>query len=248
MGLAGCRGRGSCRADGWRGRAVSGCFWRRSRTGTEGAATWDVLGTAVDPDMLLAMPGLPWHGEQPQAPRVPAPALHLALPQWGDLKHRPRTETQEREGALDPCEGRGGLGGSRLRAMRAGAKPRRVAAAKGGQRGERWARGCPAVPERPGMLPAARREGLCRGPGTAAQVPVSRTPRSLFAFSPLTVRWSKGAGVVLLCCRCLCASWQGLPAAGGRGCKSERRGFCPRKRRWGAGSGRGQSAGREYLL
>lgn len=166
----------------------------------------------------------------------------------GDLKHRPHTETQEREGALDPCEGRGGLGGSRLRAMRAGAKPRRVAAAKGGQRGERWARGCPAVPERPGMLPAARREGPCRGPGTAAQVPVSRTPRSLFAFSPLTARWSKGAGVVLLCCRCLCASWQGLPAARGRGCKSERRGFCPRKRRWGAGSGRGQSAGREYLL
>lgn len=127
--------------------------------------------------------------------------------------------------------------------MRAGAKPRRAPAAKGGQWGERGARGLPGRHRsaRPGVLTAAAaRRDPAAVPGAAAKgAPWRGGWGATLLLSPLTGRLSEEAGgVVLLCCCCLCILWQGLLRVGGNGTEiAEEWGFCPRKCRWDTGSG-----------
>lgn len=135
--------------------------------------------------------------------------------------------------------------------MRAGAKPRRAPAAKGGQWGERGARGLPGRHRsaRPGVLTAAAaRRDPAAVPGAAAKgAPWRGGWGATLLLSPLTGRLSEGAGgdgfVVLL----LPVHFMAGFARGGRERDGNRRGVgllpqeMPLRHRQ-------RPTGREYLL
>lgn len=166
--------------------AVSrGCFWRRSRTGAEGAAMWDVPGTTADPDMPPVM--LSQHGEQPlgswHRPRALQGTSIGAVPgtaAGGGTRSIARAPSPGSREPQPPCEGCGGsLGG-------AGPEPCGLGPSQGAllqpKAGSGESRGQEARP----AGAAARSPAVA--PGTAAKgLPVARTPRtpwSLFAFFP----------------------------------------------------------------